>query len=256
MLSLKSGGRLLVGRDRIAILEAVAKTGSISEAAKSLGYSYKAAWDAVAAINNLLPRPAMLTQTGGHKGGGAIVTEEGQRLIVAFRKLETKLARISALINEEGLDDHPDFLFWSVAMKTSARNVFRCVVSDIRTANVNVEVALKVSDQHTIIAVITNDSVKDLGITIGREAVALVKSSFVMLTKPDPNTKISTQNQIDGTVIERIDGGVNSEIVLDIGEGKTLVSVITGASADDMGLQADVPVRAFFSASQVILAVD
>jgi len=57
MIALRSNGRFLVGRDRIAILEAVAQHGSITEAAKALGFSYKTAWDAVAAINNLMPRP-------------------------------------------------------------------------------------------------------------------------------------------------------------------------------------------------------
>jgi molybdate transport system regulatory protein len=54
MLALRSDGRLLVGRDRIAVLEAVVKQGSITEAARSLGLSYKTAWDAIAAINNLM----------------------------------------------------------------------------------------------------------------------------------------------------------------------------------------------------------
>ncbi len=168
MLALRSNGRLLVGRDRIAILEAVAQHGSITEAAKSLGFSYKAAWDAVAAINNLMPRPVLITQAGGRRGGGAVVTEEGQRLVTAFRRLEEKLARISTLIAEDGLDSHTDLLFWSVAMKTSARNVFYCTVTEVRRAPVNVEVVLKVSDAHSIVAVITNDSADDLGIVIGR----------------------------------------------------------------------------------------
>jgi molybdate transport system regulatory protein len=256
MLALRRNGRLLVGRDRIAILEAVAQHGSITEAAKSLGFSYKTAWDAVAAINNLMPRPVLVTQAGGRRGGGAVVTEEGRRLVAAFRRLEEKLARISTLIAEEGVDSHTDLLFWSVAMKTSARNVFHCTVTEVRRALVNVEVVLKVSDAHSIVAVITNDSADDLGIAVGREAMALVKASFVMLSRLDEHVKISTPNRISGIVLERSDGGVNSEIVLDIGDGKTLVSVVTRAGADEMGLKAGERVSAFFNPSQVILAVD
>jgi molybdate transport system regulatory protein len=256
MLALRSDGRLLVGRDRIAILEAVAKEGSISEAAKTLGFSYKTAWDAVAAINNLMPRPVVIAQSGGSRGGGAVVTEEGHRLITAFRRLEDKLARISTVISEEGLDGHTDLLFWSVAMKTSARNVFHCVVTHVRRASVNVEVVLKVSDAHSIAAVITNDAADDLGIVEGREAMALVKASFVMLSRLDEYGKISTPNQIPGIVLERTDGGVNSEIAVDIGGGKTLVSIISRSGADELGLKAGERVVAFFNTSQVILAVD
>lgn len=256
MLALRSEGRFLVGRDRIAILEAVAEHGSITEAAKALGFSYKTAWDAVAAINNLMPRPVLITRAGGKRGGGATLTEEGHRLILAFRRLEEKLARISTLIAEEGLDSHTDLLFWSVAMKTSARNVFHCTVTEVRRAPVNVEVVLKVSDAHSIVAVITNESADDLGITVGREAMALVKASFVMLARPEPQLRLSTTNLIQGKVLERIDGGVNSEIVIDLGDGKTLTSIITRSGADDMELKAGADVCAFFNTSQVILAVD
>lgn len=256
MLALRSEGRFLVGRDRIAILEAVAQHGSITEAAKALGFSYKTAWDAVAAINNLMPRPVLITRAGGKRGGGATLTEEGHRLIAAFRRLEDKLARISTLIAEEGLDSHTDLLFWSVAMKTSARNVFHCTVREVRRAPVNVEVVLQVSEAHSIVAVITNESADDLGITVGREAVALVKASFVMLARPEPHLRLSTSNVIQGKVLERIDGGVNSEIVVDLGGGKTLTSIITRSGADAMGLKAGEDVCAFFNTSQVILAVD
>lgn len=256
MLALRSDGRLLVGRDRIAILEAVAQHGSITEAARALGFSYKTAWDAVSAINNLMPRPVLVTKAGGRRGGGAALTEEGERLIAAFRRLEDKLSRISTLIAEEGLDGPTDLLFWSVAMKTSARNAFHCIVTEVRRAPVNVEVVLKVSPTHSIVAIITNESAENLGIEVGREAVALVKASFVMLTRPAPHLRLSTTNRIEGTVLERIDGSVNSEIILDLGDGKTLTAIVTRASADALELGPGITACAFFNESQVILAVD
>ena len=256
MLALRSDGRLLGGRDRIAILEAVAEHGSNTEAARALGFSYKTAWDAVSAINNLMPRPVLVTKAGGRRGGGAVLTEEGTRLIAAFRRLEDKLSRISTLIAEDGLDGRTDLLFWSVAMKTSARNAFHCTVTEVRRGPVNVEVALRVSAAHTIVAIITNESADNLGLAEGREAMALVKSSFVMLTRPTPDLRLSTPNRIEGAVLERNDGGVNSEIVLDLGDGKTLTSIITKNSADALDLKPGVLACAFFNESQVILAVD
>ena len=55
LLALRAGGRLLIGRERIALLEAVMEHKSITKAAEIAGFSYKTAWDAVNAINNLLP---------------------------------------------------------------------------------------------------------------------------------------------------------------------------------------------------------
>ena len=80
LLALRGIGHLPVGRDRIAMLEAVAVHGSITAAAKALGHSYKAVWDGLNAVNNLLPAPALLTQSGGRGGGGATLTESGHRL--------------------------------------------------------------------------------------------------------------------------------------------------------------------------------
>ena len=256
MLALRSDGRLLVGRERIAMLEAVSQHGSIATAAKALGYSYKSAWDAIAAINNLLPTPAVVSRAGGARGGGALVTEEGHRLIVAFRRLEEKLNRISNLIAAQGLDTHPDLLFWSVAMKTSARNVFGCTVTAIRPAPVDVMVTLRASDQHSIVAVITNESVSRLGLAPGRNAIALVKSSLVTLDAIDTGRSAAEPNRIAGTVAQRVDGGANAEIVLDIGAGKTLVSVINRQSADLLAIAPGDRLCGYFNPAHVILAVD
>ena len=256
LLAIRGKGHLPVGRDRIAMLEAVAQHGSITQAAKALGFSYKAVWDGLNAINNLMPRPALETQSGGKGGGGAVLTEEGRRLIAAFRRLEDKLMQMSRIIVEEGLGDDTDLLFWSVAMKTSARNAFRCVVTEVKRAPVNVEVFLRLSENNQIASVITNDSADELALAPGRQVVALVKSNFVILARSEDAPRIACRNRIQGTVIERTDGGVNSEIVLDIGDGKTLVSVITKDSANALPLAVGDKATAFFQESQVILAAD
>lgn len=157
LLALRREGRFLVGRDRIKLLEAVAEYGSITKAAKVVGFSYKTAWDAVNAINNLLPSPAFVTKAGGRSGGGAEVTPEGRRLIATFHRLEERMSRISSLIAEEGLEDQDDFLLWSVGVKISARNVFQTEVVWVKKWPVDVEVTLRVSPETTIHAIVTND---------------------------------------------------------------------------------------------------
>ncbi len=256
LLALRGGSHLPVGRDRIAMLEAVADHGSITAAAKALGYSYKAVWDGLNAVNNLLPAPALLTQSGGRGGGGATLTDSGRRLIAAFRRLETKLSEISAAIGRDEADIPIDLLFWNVAMKTSARNALHCRVTGITRAAVNAEIALRATATSSIVAVITSHSVDDLGLAPGRDVIALIKSGFVILARAEDAPRLSVANRLPGTVLDRVDGGVNSEIVVDIGDGKTLTSVITRHSADALALQAGVAVIALFDAAHVILAVD
>lgn len=254
LLALRSDGKLLVGRDRITLLEAVAEHGSITKAAEAVGFSYKTAWDAVTAINNLLPTPAFVTKAGGRKGGGAEVTDEGRRLIVAFRRLEEKLGRISAAIAEEGLHNLDDLLMWGMAVKLSARNALRCEVLEVRRAPVDVLVTLKVSATTSIIAVVTNGAASELSLAPGRQVVALVKASSVLLAPADQIPQVSADNRIVGTVVRRTDDAVSAEVSLDIGDGKTLTSVVTHAGADELKVAVGDRVCALFTASHVILA--
>jgi len=254
LLTLRGEGMGAVGRERIAMLEAAAEHGSITAAAKALGFSYKAVWDGINAINNLVPRPVLIGRAGGAGGGGAELTEEGRKLILSFRRLEEKLSRISVALLEEGDGLHPDLLLWGIAMKTSARNAFRCTVREVRREAVNVEVVLDVTDGHALTAIITNDSADDLELVPGREVVALIKASFVMLAPADEAPRRSGGNCFIGTVIKRVDGEVNAEIVLDIGEEKTLAAVVAKADADLLRLTVGEKACALFSAGHVILA--
>ncbi len=255
-LALRADGRLLVGRDRIALLEAVVEHGSMTKAAQAAGFSYKTAWDAVQAINNLLPRPAFVTRTGGKRGGGAEVTEEGRKLIAAFHRLEEKLGRISSAIAAEGLDNFDDLLLWGLAVKVSARNAFRCTVAEIREDPVDVAVSLRVSAANEISAMVTHGAVEDLRLALGRSVVALVKSSFVTLAPSGETPEIAGRNRLAGTATRRIDGALNSEIQLDIGDGKILTAVTPKENAEDLRITPGDRLDAIFKATHVILAAD
>ena len=97
--------------------------------------------------------------------------------------------------------------------------------------------------------------VEDLGLRVGAPAVALIKSSFVLLAKGE-NLKTSARNQISGRVAGREDGAVNSEVVVDIGGGKTLVATITVESAQALEIECGDPITALIKAPHVILAVE
>ncbi len=66
--------------------------------------------------------------------------------------------------------------------------------------------------------------------------------------------EISARNQFKGTVKSIITGGVMAEVVLDIGSGQEIVSVITKASAERLGLSQGVEVTALIKSSEVLLA--
>jgi molybdate transport system regulatory protein len=82
-------GRSL-GPGKVHLLEAIGKTGSISQAGRSLGMSYRRAWVLVDDLNRCFREPVVATQPGGAKGGGAAITPFGRRLIEHYRSIETR----------------------------------------------------------------------------------------------------------------------------------------------------------------------
>ncbi|MDE6886260.1 MAG: LysR family transcriptional regulator [Helicobacteraceae bacterium] len=85
---IKKESKNYLGIGRIELLKGIKQTGSISQAAKAMHMSYKAAWDNIDAINNLSSKKLVKKIIGGHSGGGTILTDEGNIAIEAFDELE------------------------------------------------------------------------------------------------------------------------------------------------------------------------
>jgi molybdate transport system regulatory protein len=85
-----------LGPGKIALLEAIKSTGSISDAARALGMSYRRAWLLVNSLKEGFSEAVTVSATGGRGGGGASVTPFGLTLIKQFRLLEREIARLSA----------------------------------------------------------------------------------------------------------------------------------------------------------------
>jgi molybdate transport system regulatory protein len=73
------------------LLQLVQETGSIANAAKSMGMSYKKAWAIITNINSKSPKPLVISHKGGKNRGGAEVTEAGKKVLAAYTKLFKKL---------------------------------------------------------------------------------------------------------------------------------------------------------------------
>ncbi len=247
-----------LGDTRIRLLEAIEQHGSISQAAKAVPLSYKAAWDAVDSMNNLAEQPLVIRSTGGKHGGGTLLTDYGRKVIALYRALEaeyqTALDRLAKSMNEGQANDFQQFrqLLKRMSMKTSARNQFAGNIVGLREGDVDFEVRVKIDDENEIVAVITGDSAESLGLSIGTEINTLIKSSSVLLLS-DPTVKTSARNHLWGEVTRIHDGPVNAEITLSMKSGKTVCAVVTHDSAQRLGLAIGQQACAVFKASAVIL---
>jgi molybdate transport system regulatory protein len=241
--------------DHLELLERIDASGSISAAASTMGMSYKAAWQAVEALNNLSEEPLVERQTGGRHGGGTSLTQYGRRVVTAYRRLEKERERILASLGQATGDfDQYYRMIRRFDMQTSARNQFLGKVKSVKTGAVNAEVILDIGGGNMLAAIITNDSVEHLALKPGMETYALVKAPWVILTT-DHGLKTSARNRLCGTVVRCQQGAVNAEVIVELPGGKTVASIITNESMLSLGLTVGVRACALIKASHVILAI-
>jgi len=254
---MRRADRTLVGGNRIDLLEAIDRCGSISGAARAVGISYKTAWDAVDAMNNAAEKPLVLRAVGGTGGGGTMLTEEGKETIQLYRVLQGEHQRfIGRLEGRLGDVGRLYSLLRRVAMRISARNVFLGKVKEVRKGAVNTEVTIGLPGGETLCSVITNESVRALGLKPGVEAYAFFKASAVILGKDLHNAKVSARNLLCGKVSRIVHGPVNTEVSVSLEGGAVLTAIVTEESAIRLLLADGDHVCALVKASSVILGLD
>ncbi|MFA6629501.1 MAG: TOBE domain-containing protein [Sulfuricurvum sp.] len=137
-------------------------------------------------------------------------------------------------------------------MKTSARNELKGTISEIKKGQINSEIVLNIGGGTVLKAVITNDSVDDMQLSVGESIYAIIKAPFVMVSKENPG-KISTRNVIETKVLEVKNGIVSGELKLAMGD-QTLTAVITEDAVEDLGFNVGDKVYALIKANFIILA--
>jgi molybdate transport system regulatory protein len=253
-LGLESDGRNFGGHDRIALLTKIGELGSIAAAAREVGLSYKGAWDAVDAMNNLADEPLVLRAVGGRSGGGAELTDRARRLVEVFGHMEALHQRFMEQLSAVADDPLSDVdLVRRFLMKTSARNQLAGVVASVDAGAVNDVIQLDIQGGQRLVATVTSESTKSLGLVPGKKAFALIKASSVIVAIPDGSVRLSARNQLAGVVSYVRRGEVNAEVGIELKGGTVLVAIITLASVDALGLREGLDAMAIVKASSIIL---
>jgi molybdate transport system regulatory protein len=89
------GAARALGPGKIRLLEAIGKTGSISQGGRALDMSYRRAWLLVDDMNRCFREPVVTTQPGGAQGGGAVLTDFGKNLIAKYRAIEVQAMAVT-----------------------------------------------------------------------------------------------------------------------------------------------------------------
>ncbi len=255
-LSLGISEQSMLSDKRIALLEQISTSGSISQAAKTVGLSYKGAWDAVDAMNGMFGEPLVVSVTGGKGGGGTQLSSTGIRIVDTYQALRREQKRFLEAASV-GIEDFDNIyqMIRRLSVKTSARNQFFGKVSAIKLGPVNVEVELTLTGGDKIHSVITHDGLDNLRLKVGSDAWALIKASWIILALPSAANQLSARNQLLGKVTKIIPGNVNTEVVAQLAGGNSVCIVVTNESVTNLKLTEGAEICAVFKASSVILGV-
>lgn len=140
-------------------------------------------------------------------------------------------------------------------MKISARNVFEGSITALVDGKVNAEVEVTTPGGDRIVAIVTEGSVAELGLAVGKPVIAFVKAPWVMVLAGSDGVRFSARNQLAGTVENVSKGAVNSEVGIKLAGGTIVHAVVTNEAVLELGLKPGVPASALIKASHVVLGV-
>ncbi|MEQ1600704.1 MAG: TOBE domain-containing protein [Methylophilaceae bacterium] len=141
-------------------------------------------------------------------------------------------------------------------MKISARNKFQGTISAIKPGSVNTEVEITLGGNDKIIAIVTNASAQNLGLTSGKTVTALVKASSVLVLTDAEGIALSARNVLTGKVSKLSNGQINSELAITLPSGSVVYATITHDAVNELGIKEGANASAVFKASSVILGVE
>ena len=250
---LKLAGRL--DARFFALLEALDATGSINKAARTAGLSYKGAWLLLETACNLANEPLLETVTGGAGGGGTRLTLAARGLLGAWRTLQdehreflrAQEARLSQLPALSGL-------LRRMSMKTTARNQFAGTVRSVELGPVSATVTIALKSGDDITATMTSAAAQRLKLKKGKEALALIKASAVVLVTDFAGWQLSARNQLAGTVSRIERGAVSSLVILTLPGGAAISASVTNEGVEALDLQVGAQATAVFKAYSVMVA--
>lgn len=246
---------------RLEVLRRIGETGSISQAARDAGISYKAAWQALDTLTNLSGQPLVERTVGGQGGGGARLTPEGEQLLVLADAMaearQAVLQRFGALPpGGQVAADTPLPTLGGLGLRTSMRNQLACTVVACEQASAEdpmVAVRLRTRGAAELVSVITWDSADLLALSAGTPVLVLCKATAVTISAgqaPALGVRRQPGTCLEGRV-ERIAAGArNDEVVLALEGGDHWV----GFAAHPCALQPGDSAVAFMAAAALVIA--
>jgi molybdate transport system regulatory protein len=203
---------------RLEILRRVGECGSISQAAREAGVSYKAAWQALDMLSNLAGVPLVERAVGGAGGGGARLTDAGRKLLAAAQATARSRERVLA-----GLSGGDAPALAGLGLRTSMRNQLPCTVLELQRSGPLVRVVLAAGPDQQLASRITAESAELLALQAGQPVLALCKATAVRVERPAVRRRGKDVNELAGRASRVARGEAGDEVAARLANGLALV---------------------------------
>lgn len=141
-------------------------------------------------------------------------------------------------------------------MRISARNQLKGTIVKVVEGAVNGVVVISLGDEE-VKADITRESIKELGLTEGKAAYAVIKATNVMFASGTERiANISARNQLAGTIVKVTEGAVNGHVSLEMADGNAVSGSITNEAIESLGLKVGDPALAVIKATDVMVGIE
>ena len=140
-------------------------------------------------------------------------------------------------------------------MKASSRNMYSGKITGLVSGVLSDEVEIQLESGEKVYGQVTRPSSQKLGLDIGKEAVALIKATEIMLVTDSDDYVLSCRNQFTGKVVKLTRGFVNGEVLIQTPSGLEVNATVTLDGVNRMKLERGGTVVAMFKTSNVLVAV-
>lgn len=231
---------------RIDILRRIKETGSISEAARASGVSYKAAWQALETLENLAGGKLVEKLVGGNRGGGTTLTVTGEQILkIADRIAQARSEVLRSFTDaEQPLANH----LTTSGILSSMRNNLPCVVESVKHGSALVRVFLRLDEENIIKASVTAESAQLLGLKPGVRMIAAAKATAVEIAKSFPDANLD--NRLTGRVVRCTRSEKGGEVALRLPSGL----IVIGFAKHNHHLAPGMEAQATVASNAVVIA--
>lgn len=240
-------------RRLIKLINSINQCGSINQAAREVGLSYKGAWNILERAKTLTSTALITSATGGLNGGGTRLTPKGKALLQLFTQIDQDYQLFLQQLNQSLSDDSlAQLLLIPCTLKSNAVNQIFATVIAINPKPESADVVLELIGGERIVALLSFDEIDSLQLEVGRPVLLLISSQKIFIALESDTSHYSASNCLHASIIRVRQMEHSVEITLRMICGDNLIAELNKDISQ--GLRPGLTVRAVINSSNVIVA--